>query len=147
MLMPTMFRGTLFDNFFDDFDRSFRPQLRKEQPTMHPMKTDIKEKADGYELTVDLPGYNKEDVTAELEDGYLTIKVSKEEKNETKDEDGNFIRKERYCGSCARSFYVGETVTQEDITAKFENGCLQITVPKKEITPEVEQKKYIQIAG
>ena len=110
------------------------------------MKTDIKENDKGYELDVDLPGYKKEDVKAELKDGYLTISASNDNTKEEKDEDGKYIRKERYTGAVSRSFYVGKYVTEEDIHAKFENGILKLSVPKVD-APKVEENKYISIEG
>lgn len=114
--------------------------------TANVMKTDIKENDKGYELDVDLPGYKKEDVKAELKDGYLTISASNDNTKEEKDEDGKYIRKERYTGAVSRSFYVGKYVTEEDIHAKFENGILKLSVPKVD-APKVEENKYISIEG
>lgn len=109
------------------------------------MKTDIREKEDGYEVLVDLPGFAKEDVNVKLENGYLTISAVQEKKEEEKDQDGRFIRRERYSGSASRSFYVGDAVTTEDIKAKYENGILQLNVPKKE-AKRLEQNAYVTIA-
>ena len=114
--------------------------------TANVMKTDIKENENGYELDIDLPGYKKENVKAELKDGYLTISASNDSSTEEKDEKGKYIRKERYTGSVSRSFYVGKYVTEEDIHAKFENGILKLSVPKVD-APKVEQNKYIAIEG
>lgn len=111
------------------------------------MKTDVKDTGNGYEMTMSLPGVKKEDVKAELKDGYLMISaVSNTERNE-KDSEGKYIRRERYSGSCNRSFFVGEGVTQEDIKAKFQDGILTLLIPKKETVPAVENKKYIAIEG
>ena len=99
------------------------------------MKTDIKETESAYELDIDLPGYKKEDVQAELKDGYLTISAKTNTTKEEKDENGKYLRKERYSGSCSRSFYVGEDITEEDIKAKFEDGTLKLSIPKKEAKP------------
>ena len=98
-----------------------------------------------YELEINLPGYKKEDVQAELKDGYLTITASTNSNTEEKDENGKYIRRERYVGSCSRNFYVGEQVTEQDVQAKFENGILKLSVPKKEAAPQIEDKKYIEI--
>ncbi|MGN0306862.1 MAG: Hsp20/alpha crystallin family protein, partial [Lachnospiraceae bacterium] len=95
---------------------------------------------------IELPGFNKEDISAELKDGYLTIKAQTDESNDQKDKEGRYIRRERYYGSCSRSFYVGDRITQEDIKAKFENGILKLHVPKKE-REAVEEKSYIAIEG
>ena len=148
MLLPSIFGESLFDDFFDDFAKPARNLVRYNTPTTSIMKTDIKETKDGFELDIDLPGYKKEDVNAELKDGYLVVSAETQSENDEKDGDGKYIRKERYYGNCSRSFYVGEEVTHEDIKAKFEDGILKISVPKKEPKkPEVEQKKLIAIEG
>ncbi len=147
MLMPSIFGESLFDDFFEDFTRPARSAVRYHTPVTSVMRTDVKESDTGYELDIDLPGYSKEDVQAELKDGYLTIQAEQKKENDTKDDNGTYIRRERYYGSCSRSFYVGENVTQDEIKAKFENGILKVTVPKKEATPAVEEKKRILIEG
>ena len=111
------------------------------------MKTDVKETDGGYEIDMNLPGVKKEDVKAELKDGYLTVQVSSNTNNDEKDDKGRYIRRERFSGSCSRRFYVGQRVKQEDIKAKFENGILTMVVPKKEKEPAVEENKYIAIEG
>ena len=111
------------------------------------MKTDIKDLESGYELAVDLPGFKKDDIKAELKDGYLTISASSDTSRDEKDSSGRYIRRERYSGSCSRSFYVGEAVAKEDIKARFEDGILRLTVPKMEDKPAVEEKRYIAIEG
>ena len=145
MLMPSLFGENLLDDFFDVPIFSRRNGLGN--ATSNIMHTDIKETNDNYEFAMNLPGVKKENVQAELKDGYLTINASANTSSDTKDENGQYIRKERYSGSCSRTFYVGEQVTQEDIKAKFEDGVLKITVSKKEPVPEVEEKKYIAIEG
>ena len=147
MLMPSIFGENLFDEFFDDFVRPTRRVVRYNTPSTTIMKTDVKETEGSYELDIDLPGYKKEDVKAELKDGYLTISAATNTSNDQKDENGKYIRRERYYGNCSRSFYVGENITQEDIKARFEDGILKIVVPKKEAKPAVEEKKYISIEG
>ncbi|HIU77675.1 MAG TPA: Hsp20/alpha crystallin family protein [Candidatus Pelethocola excrementipullorum] len=139
MLMPSIFGERLFDNFFDFPFGNYSGNTA--------MKTDVKEKDGNYELAIDMPGFKKEDLKAELKDGYLTISASTNKNNDEKDKDGRYIRRERYTGSCRRSFYVGEAVTQEDIKAKFEDGILKVLVPKKETQPKVEENKYIAIEG
>ncbi len=141
MLMPSIFGESLLDDFFDD---SF---INYGAGSSELMKTDIKDTEDGYEITMNLPGVKKEDVKAELKDGYLTINASSNTNKDEKDDKGRYIRRERYSGSCSRSFYVGDQVTEADIKAKFENGTLQMLVPKKEEKPAVENKKYIAIEG
>ena len=142
MLMPSIFGENLFDNFFD---YSFRSQAANAGGLM---KTDIKETEKGYTIEMDLPGFKKEEISISLEDGNLTIQAAKGlDEDEKEKKSGRYIRRERYAGSCARSFYVGDDITEEDIKAEFKHGILKIFVPKKEAKPEVEQKKYIAIEG
>ena len=141
MLMPSIFGENLFDSFFNDFARVEKTEVPKI------MKTDIKENDMGFELDIELPGCSKEDVSAELKDGYLTIAGKTSTSTDEKDDSGRFIRRERYQGSCSRSFFVGEELEQEDIKANFENGILKVFVPKKEPKPAVETRKMIQIEG
>ena len=143
MLMPRLISGNLFDDWMGDFPTG------KDFFSNHDadiMKTDVKESDKGFEMKIDLPGFKKEDVKATLEDGYLTINASRSASNDEKDEDGKYIRKERYEGNCSRSFYVGENLTDEDIHAKFEAGTLKIDIPKKQ-APEIEKQKFIAIEG
>ena len=142
MLMPSIFGENLFDDFFDF---PFGSNYTATDSSL--MKTDIKEMENGYEVTMNLPGVKKEDVKAELKDGCLTISASSNSNKDEKDEEGRYIRRERYSGSCSRSFYVGDAVTEADIKAKFENGTLTMMIPKKEVQPAVENKKYIAIEG
>jgi HSP20 family molecular chaperone IbpA len=111
-------------------------------PMMH---TDVREFKDRYEMGLELPGCRKEDIQADLNNGYLTITASHNENNDEKDKEGKYIRRERYSGKCTRTFYVGEDVRQEDIKAGFENGILKVTIPKVEAKPEVEESKHIPI--
>ena len=108
------------------------------------MKTDIKEHKDKYVIDIDLPGYKKEDIKLSVDDGYLTVHASMDSENEEK-EKGKYVRRERYMGSCSRSFYVGDAVKSEDIKASFKNGTLKVEVPKKEDKKELPETKYIQI--
>ena len=132
---------SLFDNMFDDF---FKDPFFARNNTAKVMKTDIQEKDNNYILDMDLPGYDKEDVKAQLKDGYLTITAQKNTNNEEKDEQGNYIRRERYCGKCSRSFYVGDSIKEEDIKASFNNGILELTFPK-EVSQKEDDMKYITI--
>ena len=132
---------SLFDNMFDDM---FRDPFFTSSNTTKLMKTDIQEKDDKYILDMDLPGYDKEDIKAQLKDGYLTITAQKNTSNDEKDEEGNYIRRERYCGKCSRSFYVGDSIKEEDIKASFNNGILELTFPK-EVPQKEEEMKYITI--
>ena len=152
MLMPSIFGEDMFDDFMRDFpffDENAGNKIEKKLYGRHAknmMKTDIKEQEDGYELEMDLPGFTKDEITAELKDGYLTVSATKGlDKDEQEKETGKYIRRERYAGACQRSFYVGEDITHEDIKAKFENGTLKLDIPKKEAQPKVEQKKTIAI--
>lgn len=149
MMMPSIFGENLIDDWMDfpferDFFGSKNPLYGKHAKNM--MKTDIREKDAGYEIDIDLPGFKKEEISAKLENGYLTISAAKGLDKEDKDDDGKYIRRERYLGSMSRSFYVGEGITQEDVQAKYEDGILKLMVPKKE-AQAVEQKKYIAIEG
>ena len=128
---------------FDLFDDMFRDPFFNESESKL-MKTDIKEKKDKYIVDIDLPGYNKEGIKIEIQDGYLTVhaKVNKEEKEEEK---GKFVRKERYMGECSRSFYIGYNIKEEEIKAKFNNGTLTLEIPKKEDKEKLPEKKYIPI--
>ena len=135
MMIPRRRDFDLLDDMFSDaFFNEGESKL---------MKTDIKEKKDKYVIDIDLPGYEKEGIKLNIQDGYLTVhaSVNKEEKDEEK---GKFVRKERYSGECSRSFYIGENVTEDEIKAKFKNGILTIEFPKEK-EEKIEGKKYIQI--
>lgn len=145
MLAPSIFgMNDLFDDFGDVFE--FSPAFRKQVAATRNISSDIKELADGYQIEMELPGFSKEEVKAQLKDGYLTITAehnaeNKEENNEEgqKKEAVKYIRRERYYGKCQRSFFVGKNVTEEDINAKFENGILTMYVPKEVKKPQVEE--------
>ena len=145
MLMPRIFGEDLFNDWMDfsfpDIDRKLYGKH-----VNNIMKTDVKEKDGSYEVAIDLPGFKKENVTARLENGYLTIQASKGLDKDKEDKEGKYIRRERYAGSCSRSFYIGEGVTQDEIRARFEDGILRLTVPKKD-KKQVEENKYISIEG
>ncbi len=148
MLLPSLFGENLLDDFFDvPGFKGFGDFGGFAKAPRNIMHTDVKERGDGFEICMNLPGFKKEDVQAELKDGYLTVNAVSNTSSDTKDEDGKYIRRERYCGSCSRSFYVGDQVTQEDIKAKFEDGVLKINIPKYEPKPAVEDKHYISIEG
>lgn len=154
MLMPSIFGEDMFDDFMRDFpffdDRELRKADRKlyGHHAKNLMKTDIKETDQGYELEMDLPGFTKDEVSASVENGYLTITAAKGvDKDEQEKETHKYIRRERYAGACQRSFYVGEYVTEADIKGEFKHGILKLHIPKKEVQPAVEEKKYISIEG
>ena len=132
-MLPSIFGENMFDDFFSDPFGMMVPQTRDALYGKHAknlMKTDIRETDTSYELDIDLPGFKKEEVNLELKDGYLTIQAAKGLDKEEPEKKGKYIRQERYAGACSRSFYVGEHVEPEDIRAKFENGILQISLPK-----------------
>ena len=154
MLMPSIFGENLFDDFFNDFPFYEDKDMKNVEKKLYGkkanriMKTDIKEKEDGYEIEMDLPGFTKEEIKASLENGYLTTSAAKGvDKDEKEKDSGHYIRKERYTGACERSFYVGDALKEEDIKGEFKHGILKLFVPKKEAKPEVENKKYIAIEG
>ncbi|MBR6185374.1 MAG: Hsp20/alpha crystallin family protein [Clostridia bacterium] len=146
--LPTVFGENLMD-VFDDFDRDFFRGFNRPEHVLygknaaHMMKTDVKETEEGFEVDVELPGFKKEEIKLELHNGYLTISTEKSLEKESK---GKIIRQERYAGTMQRSFYVGGSVTEEDIKAKYENGVLSLMIPKKEARKEPE-KKQIMIEG
>ena len=147
-MLPSIFRDNLFDDMFDfdDFDKEFnrmmRPLYGKHAQNM--MKTDVRETDNSYELDIDLPGFKKDEITVQLDNGYLSISASKGLDKNEENKDGKYIRRERYAGAMNRTFYVGDNLTQQDIQAKFEDGILKISVPKKDVQ-QIEQNKYIAI--
>ena len=146
--MPSIFGENLFDDFMNDFpfEKHFfgerNPLYGKHAKNI--MKTDVKETDNSYELDIDLPGFKKEDINVQLDNGYLTIAASKSLEKEDEHEKSHYIRQERYSGSMSRSFYVGNDVKQEEIHAKYEDGILKLAVPKK-AAKAIETNKYIQI--
>ena len=158
--MPRLFNDNfdLIDRFYEDPWFGFNDQEFKDlekklygHRAKNIMNTDIKESDTAYVMEIDLPGFTKDEVSAQLNNGYLIISAVKQlDKNEADSEEnakkGNYIRRERYSGSCQRSFYVGENVKEEDISAKFEQGILTLTVPKKD-EKHIEKKGYISIEG
>ena len=149
--LPTVFGENLLD-VFDDFDRDFFRGFGRPEHVLYGknasrmMKTDVKETDEGYEVDVDLPGFNKDEIKLELNSGYLTISTEKSLNKENKENKGKMLRQERYVGAMQRSFYVGGSITEEDIKAKYENGVLSLTIPKKEVK-KVPEKKQILIEG
>ena len=153
MLMPSIFGENLFDDDwmdfpFERFDRDFwgkkNPLYGKNAKNM--MKTDIREHEKGYEVDIDLPGFKKDEISAELKDGYLTVSAAKGLDKDEEDKKGKYIRKERYAGALSRTFYLGEEIREEEIKAKFENGILSVSIPKEE-EKKVEGPKHISIEG
>ena len=151
MFTPSIFGENLFDDWMDDFEKEFDKELRPAKNPLYGkhaknmMKTDVRETDDSYEVDIDLPGFKKDEVNAQLHDGYITISAAKGLDKDEKDKNtGKYIRRERYAGSMMRSFYVGDEIKQEDIHAKFENGILQLSIPKKE-AKAIAQNNYIAI--
>jgi HSP20 family protein len=144
MLLPSFFEKNFVDNFYDDvFDFGFPfKQMRKNNRLMN---TDVKDLGKEYQLDIELPGYDKKDIHLELSNGYLTIHGGREEIKDEKNEDGKYVRRERYVGKCNRSFYVGDYLKEEDVRASFENGVLKIVIPKNDGSKEIEEKKSIPI--
>lgn len=147
MMVPSIFAENFFDDWFDfpsfvDFSRVERKPNRR--PANRLMRTDVREKDGSYELEIDLPGFDKEDISLELENGSLKVSAVKKFDNEEKDDRGVLIRRERYSGSMHRSFYIGEDVKEDDIKAKFDRGVLKLTVPKPE-AKKIPEKKTIAI--
>lgn len=152
MYMPSVFGESFLDDFFRfpewNFEGERRVPTRAAVRREGLMRTDVKETDGAYELSIDLPGFEKGQVKAALENGYLTVSAERNEENDEKDkETGKYIRRERYIGSMSRSFYVGDHLNKEDLKAEFANGVLKITVPKKEAIPQKEEEKYLSIEG
>lgn len=149
MLMPSIFSESLFDEMMDSFNDNFfgrrNPLYGKNASRI--MKTDIREADGRYVIDMDLPGFKKEEINAELKDGCLTISAAKGLDKEEKDQEGRYIRRERYSGSMSRSFYIGESIRQEDIKAKFENGILSLSFPKEDEQKKLNTPNYIAIEG
>lgn len=140
-MLPSIFGENLFDDFFSDPFGMMVPQSRDPLYGKHGknlMKTDVRETENSYELDIDLPGFKKDEVSIDLKDGYLTISAAKGLDKDAEDKKGKYIRQERYAGACSRSFYVGWDVEPDEISAKFESGILQISVPKETRKPEVK---------
>ena len=153
MMMHSIFGENLFDDFMDDFSRGFEfpefPDVDKKLYGKHAknlMKTDVKDTENGYEVSMDLPGFKKDEIKMKLENGVLTINAAKGLDKDEKDKKGKYVRRERYAGSLTRSFYVGDHVTVQDVHPKYENGILSFTVPKENKQVE-EKEKFIEIEG
>ena len=144
MLLPSVFGENLFDGWFNFPELGNIEKELYGRHADHVMKTDVHEQENAYIVDIDLPGFKKEEVNIELKEGYLTVSAAKGLDKDEKDNKGKLIRQERYAGSMQRSFYVGENITEEDIGAKFEDGVLMLTVPKKD-APKLPEKKTIRI--
>ena len=146
MLMPSIFGENLFNDDWMDFGFPEVDKALYGKHASHEMKTDVKETDSGYEVDIDLPGFKKDEINVQLDNGYLSISAAKGLDKEEKNKEGKYIRKERYAGAMSRSFYVGGALTQEDIKAKYESGILRLSIPKKE-AKQVEATKRIAIEG
>ena len=148
MLMPSIFGENLFDEFFNDWNREFRNMDRQlyGKNAAREMKTDVHEHEDHYEVDIDLPGFKKDEITLSLEHGYLTVTAAKGLDKDETTKKGKLIRQERYAGAMQRSFYVGDVLTEADITAKLEHGVLSLNIPKRD-ERKVPEKKVIMIEG
>ena len=148
MLLPSIFGESFLDDWMD-FPRMDFPDVDRKLYGKHAanvMKTDVHEHDNEYEVDIDLPGFKKDEIKISLENGYLTVGAAKTVDNDKKNLKGRVIRQERYSGSMQRSFYVGEDLKEDEIKAKFEDGVLKLSVPKKE-TEKIPEKKYIAIEG
>ncbi len=156
MLRPSIFGESLFDDFMDgfafpafpsfaDFGDTEKTLYGKHARNM--MKTDVRETDDSYEVDIDLPGFKKDELQLQLENGYLTVSAAKGLDKDEQDKNGRYVRRERYAGSMSRSFYVGDQITEEDVHASYENGILKFSIPKKDAKAVEEKKRYIAIEG
>ena len=148
-MLPSIFGESLFDDWMDFPFRGFGTDVEKKlygKNAARVMKTDLKEHEDGYELSVDLPGFKKDQIQLQLSNGYLTVSAAKGIEEEGKDKKGRLVHQERFSGSMSRSYYVGENLEEEDIKAKFENGVLTLDFPKAE-QKKLPEKKTIMIEG
>lgn len=151
-MFPALMNDTMFSNLFDDpFFEGWRNMDRAAacDPNMSAgmMSTDVRETDKGYMVDIDMPGFKKDDISLDLQNGYLTVSAHRNSSHEDKDDNGRWLRRERYAGSCSRSFYVGEDVKESDIHASYRNGTLCIQVPKMQARPQVESKHQIAIEG
>ena len=146
MLMSSIFGENLFNDDWMDFGFPEVDKALYGKHASHEMKTDVKETDSGYEVDIDLPGFKKDEINVQLDNGYLSISAAKGLDKEEKNKEGKYIRKERYAGAMSRSFYVGDALTQEDIKAKYESGILRLSIPKRE-AKQVEATKSIAIEG
>ena len=146
-MVPSIFGENLFDDFFSDPFGMMAPQGRDPLYGKHAknlMKTDVRETDNTYELDVDLPGFKKDEVQLDLKDGYLTISAAKGLDKDQEDKKGKYIRQERYAGACSRSFFVGEEIEPRDVSAKFEDGILRVSLPKR-VKKELPRNSTIAI--
>ena len=154
MLMPSIFGESLFDDFMNDFAFPAFSDFRDMEKALYGkharnlMKTDVQETDDSYVVDIDLPGFKKDEIQMQLENGYLTVSASKGLDKEEKDKKNDrYIRRERFAGNVSRCFYVGENIKESDIHPKFENGILTFALPKADKKAVEEKNHYISIEG
>jgi HSP20 family protein len=147
-----MFPALMHDAFSDMFDDPFFAGWgdsgnRMSSPIVssNMMKTDVRETADAYDVSIDMPGFKKDDISLELHDGYLTVSAKRDENHDRKDDEGRWLRRERYAGTCSRSFYVGDQVKESDVHAGYKDGTLSLEIAKVQPQPKVEAKHQIAI--
>ena len=150
-MFPALMNDTMFSDVFDDpFFADWREAANNgmaRMPAQSMMSTDVKETDNGYDVDIDMPGFKKDDINIELNNGYLTVSATRDGSHDEKGEDGKWLRRERYAGSVSRSFYVGEDVKESDIHACYKDGTLCLQVPKAQAQPQVEAKHQIAIEG
>lgn len=151
-MFPALMNDTMFSDLFDDpFFEGWRNMenvgTRESNMSMGMMSTDVRESDKGYMVDIDMPGFKKEDISLELQNGYLTVSAHRDSSHDDKAEDGKWLRRERYVGSCSRSFYVGEDMKDSDIHASYKNGTLCLELPKPQAQQQVETKHRIAIEG
>lgn len=147
MMMPSIFRENLFDSLMGDFGFPEIDRTLYGKNAKNLMKTDVQETEAGYMVDIDLPGFKKEEIQMRLDNGTLTVNAAKSLDRDEKNENGNYVRRERYAGSMSRSFYVGTHVREEDIHPRYENGILTFHIPKEQPAAVEEKKRYIPIEG
>ena len=151
-MFPALMNDTMFSDLFDDpFFEGWRNMDRAAacDPNMSAgmMSTDVRETDKGYMVDIDMPGFKKDDISLDLQNGYLTVSAHRNSSHEDKDDNGRWLRRERYAGSCSRSFYVGEDMKDSDIHASYKDGTLCLELPKPQVQQQVESKHRIAIEG
>ena len=150
-MFPALMNDAMFSDVFDDpFFAGWREaagNAADRMPAQAMMSTDVKETDKGYDVDIDMPGFKKDDISLELQNGYLTVSAHRDGERDDGGDGGRWLRRERYAGACSRSFYVGDDVKESDIHASYKDGMLCLQVPKAEVKPEVEAKHQIAIEG
>lgn len=147
LVNDTMFSDLFDDPFFEDWHNMERATARDVSMPTGMMSTDVRETDKGYTVDIDMPGFKKDDISLDLQNGYLTVSARRDSSHEDKDDNGRWLRRERYAGSCSRSFYVGEDVKDSDIHASYKDGTLCLEMPKLKAQQQVEARHQIAIEG